>query len=171
MFEGLFDRVLRPTGAFAEDLRLAGYDPRRAQPEYPTRVWHACLDVARRHVHAGLAPEEAYRRLGQALTRGFLDTLVGKLLGAAVSLLGPDGVMVRLHRFWGSGQPDARVRTEQVGPRDWRVHVEGPLVIPPFAAGVLEGILTWVKAPEVRVTVADPTPGHVVLHATWRETD
>ena len=49
LFEGLA-RALQPEGAFADDLRAAGFDPRAPKIRYPTSVLLATLDVAHPHL-------------------------------------------------------------------------------------------------------------------------
>ena len=50
-FEGLFVKVLKVDGDFAEDLRKAGFDVARQQPSYPSPVFKACMEIGCRHVY------------------------------------------------------------------------------------------------------------------------
>ena len=169
VFEGLFDRVLRPRGAFAAELREAGYDPQHRRAEYPTHVFHACLEVARRHAHPGLSVDAANHQLGRALAEGYLSTLVGALVSSTFPLLGPDGVLRQLHRVWARGQPDVRVVTERVGERHWRVLMEGGDVLAHVGAGSLERGLEPTGAHGVRCEVLEAAPTRFVLRVTWQE--
>jgi hypothetical protein len=76
MFEGLYVKVLKPTGAFRDDLAKAGFDVQALRPEYPMDVWVACLDVTAKHLHPTLERFAAWRLIGRDFITGFLDTIV-----------------------------------------------------------------------------------------------
>lgn len=167
VFEGLFDRVLRPQGAFAEALRAAGYDPERRRSEYPTRLWHACLELARAHVYPGLTRDEAYHQLGRGLAQGYLSTMIGALVASTLPLWGPEGLLRSLHRIWARGQPDVLVVTERMGTRHWRVLMKGRDVEPHLGAGTLERGLERTGARGVRCEVVEGSSTRFELRVTW----
>jgi uncharacterized protein (TIGR02265 family) len=167
-FEGLFVRALQPTGAFAEALRAAGYEvgsPPRA--EYPTRVWQACVDLARRHTFPQLPRPEGERRLGERFMDGFFQTLSGKLLGATLPVLGPDTVMQRLPRLWASSQPNMGVATTRVAERHWTVTLRERGVMADFCVGVISAVLKRTRV-EPELVVAEHDAEHCVLTVRWR---
>ncbi|MBI5543933.1 MAG: DUF2378 family protein [Deltaproteobacteria bacterium] len=86
LFEGLFGE-LKPTGAFADELKAAGWDPAKMQIAYPDPVWGACVRCACRHVHPNLSEEQAERELGRTWIRGFGRTLTGRLALAVLPAL------------------------------------------------------------------------------------
>jgi len=167
VFEALFVRALQPGGRFAEELRAAGYDvgsPPRA--EYPTQVWRACVEVARRHTFPRLPQAEGERRLGGLFLEGFLQTLAGKLLSATLPMLGTGMVLQKLQRAWSSSQPNLEVSTAQVAERHWRVTLREEGVLVEHCAGLLEGILRRTRVqPEVKVLERSAT--HCVLDVRW----
>lgn len=167
-FEGLFVRTLQPQGAFADQLRAAGYDVKAPRDRYPRRVWQACVELARKHEYPTRPPEEGFRLLGQRFAEGFRQTLTGKLLGAALPMLGPEAVMQRLPKVWASSQPNLRVQPAQLGPGHWEVTFEDQGIMTDFCAGLLDGLLAVLRVPEPRVQVRVKEPARCVLVVRWR---
>lgn len=168
-FEGLFVRTLQPTGAFAEELRKAGYDPSAPpRPEYPTRVWQACIDVARQHTFPALPRAEGERQLGRRFIDGFFQTLTGKMLGATLPMLGPGMVLQKLKRAWSSSQPSLDCTSEELAPGSWRVTLRERGIMADFCAGLLEGLLKRTRV-QAQVAVAERSPEHCALTVRWSE--
>lgn len=140
-FEGLFQRALKPAGAFAEELRAAGYDLRQPRPKYPTRVWRDCLGVALRHVHAGKPPEQGMRLLGHAFIDGFSDTIMGKLVSVALPLLGPDRITQKFPKYWEATRPGVKIETIVENANRRRLVFRDPHPMPDFVAGIIEAAL------------------------------
>jgi len=151
-------RALQPTGAFAEELRTAGYDVLHPRAEYPTRVWNACLEVARRHTFPTQPRAEGQRRLGHLFMEGYFRTLQGKLAGATLPMLGPASVVKKLRSAWSPSQPDIALESVELAPADWRVTLGQEGIVAEFCAGLIETILerTHVK-PEAKVLESSAT--------------
>jgi uncharacterized protein (TIGR02265 family) len=140
-FEGLFQRALKPEGAFAEQLRVAGYDLSKPLTRYPTRVWRACLEVARRHVHPSKSPEEGMRLLGHAFIAGFFDTIIGKLVAVALPLLGPERLIQKFPKYWEATRPGVTIETMVDSPTRHRLLFRDPHPMPDFVAGIIQAAL------------------------------
>ena len=169
VFEALFVRALKPTGRFAEELRAAGYDcAAPPRPEYPTRVWRACVEVARRHTFPQLPPTEGKRRIGELFMEGFLQTLTGKLLGATLPMIGPDTVLRKLKQAWTSSQPSLEVSTREVGERQWEVTLREEGILAEHCAGLLEHALKRTRV-KPQVAVREQSAAHCVLAVSWRD--
>jgi uncharacterized protein (TIGR02265 family) len=167
MFEALFVRALKPQGAFAEELRGLGYDPARAQPQYPTEVWVACLGAARRHVHGGLETGPAYRALGQAFVQSFLDTLAGKVVAVALPLLGPEGLLKRIPRYLTMGRSDLSWELRSAEPRHWVGRLRDPYEVPAdFLGGIIEVLMARLHSPAT-LRVLPQGPGLSDLDIRW----
>jgi uncharacterized protein (TIGR02265 family) len=139
MFEAIFSRTLKPTGAFAEELLREGFDLKHVRPEYPTQVWVACLAVARRQAFGTLSDEAAYRGIGRAFVDGFLNTLAGKIVVVAIPFLSSEGFLKRMPRYMSLGRSDVHLELTQVGPKRFTGTVSDPFRVPPnFLAGILE---------------------------------
>ena len=148
MFEALFDRRLEPTGAFAAELKAAGYDPATAVPTYPTEVWSRCLEVARRHCWPQLSVADAYRKLGSEFTEGFLETLLGHMVGVAIPFMTPQSFVRRLASYLRLGRTDAGLTVELTRdePFTSEVTVHNPAGVPgTFVAGIIDAVLTRMK--------------------------
>ncbi len=126
MFEGLYDKLLKPEGPFREQLKAAGYDAARAQPGYPIEVWVACLDVTWKARFPTLERHEAWRAIGRAFIEGYLDTLVGRLVSVALPFLTPKSFLQKSPRFLGAGVEGASVELEWKSDREVLVTLRGP---------------------------------------------
>jgi uncharacterized protein (TIGR02265 family) len=164
--EGLFVRGLKPTGAFAEELRGVGLDLQRLEPTYPLSIWYAALRVARRHVAGHLDEEAGWRLLGDRFIAGFFDTLVGKLLAVGVPLLGPDKTLQRIARSWSTAQPTMRAEPVKEAEGRWRVTLHQQGVLPDFCAGILQSALVRANV-QPQVDVLERGPGRCVLQVRW----
>lgn len=112
MFEGLFVRALRPTGAFKERLREKGYDLDRRQTSYPLAVFEDCLDVAAAELFPELDRAQAWERLGRLFIGGYFQTLVGRMISATLPFMSPRLFVGRVPRFMTTGLQGAEVRLE-----------------------------------------------------------
>lgn len=141
MFEALFDRRLKPTGAFLEELKAAGYDALHAQTKYPTEVWTKCLSVARRHRWGELSEADAFRHIGREFTIGFLETIVGRFVGAAIPFMSAESFLNRLASYFRMGREDSRLAFDIVerGKGSARIIVHNPAAVPgSFVAGMID---------------------------------
>lgn len=132
MFEALFDRRLKPAGAFADELKRAGYDALEARPKYPTQVWLQCLRVARRHRWPQLSEAEAYRQLGREFSEGFLETMVGRLVAVALPFMSPESFLRRLASYFRMGREDSGLAFDvvELAPGSARIEVHNPAEVP-----------------------------------------
>lgn len=169
MFEALFDRRLKPGGAFADELRAAGYDPSRATTKYPTQIWVRCLELARTHVYATLELSDAYRHIGREFTRGFLETLSGKLIGAAVPFMTPKSFLRRLANYMRMGRNDDALTfdlTEETATSVVAV-VHNPSAVPGgFVAGMVDVAMEKLKTKHT-IVIEQKTPFDYVLRINW----
>ncbi len=167
MFEGLFDRVLKPEGAFLEALKAAGYDPATPKPVYPMAVWHRCLDVVAKHRFAQLPTADAYRATGRAFMAGFFETLVGRLIAAALPFLSPKTFVQRSPRFLRTGVNELETELEWLSDTKARVVMHGPHADACFVtAGVIEVSFERLRVP-VRVEGRNLPNGDNELTIDW----
>ncbi|MCI0572583.1 MAG: DUF2378 family protein [Myxococcaceae bacterium] len=166
IFEGLFVHGLQARGAFATELCEAGYDARRPERDYPSRVLKACLEVACRHAHPGLPQTQAMRRLGERFWQGFLRTQLGRLVQATPLGSGPEGLLKRLPRTFNLASSALRIAVHQEGERDWRVEVWERHALPDFAAGVIARVLV-LNGVAAQVDVAERSAERFALQVRW----
>jgi uncharacterized protein (TIGR02265 family) len=170
MFEALFDRRLKPTGAFLEQLRGAGYDSASSEARYPTEVWVRCLELARAHRYPQLSREEAYRHLGREFGAGFLETLVGALVSVALPFMTPASFLQRLSGYFRLGRSDSGLTFTivETRPTACRVVVHNPAAVPgTFVAGMIDAALVRVT-PDWSVEVLHTTATDYSLLVQWR---
>lgn len=167
IFEALYKHSVPVTPELEADLARAGYDLRNPAAEYPLGVFNACLAAAHRHVHPTLSVAEAHRQLGQALTRGFFGTMVGKILSKVLPLLSVPGYLKRLSQHMKMGSDEMTITPVQVGERAWRIEYR---VVPGsshhFSLGTLEGGLALVTK-TAKVRLESLSPERYDLHVTW----
>jgi uncharacterized protein (TIGR02265 family) len=165
-FEGLFENVLRPEGAFREALREAGYDVRLPQDTYPLPVWRAALRVARAHAHPELPEAQAYRALGREVIHGLAQTLVGRVFALAVPMLGAARCVAKLPTYLRSSRADVKVITRALDVRLWEVEILDRDPLPEFVAGSVEAILQLARVVP-RVEVEMQGPDSYRLRVSW----
>jgi uncharacterized protein (TIGR02265 family) len=166
-FEGLFRRVLKPQGAFLEELKRTGYDPQHERASYSLEVWDAALKLAARHVHPGAPRDEALRRLGAAFLSGFFETLTGRLVSSALPLMGAEALLKHLPRPWAVAAPGTVVETRQVAPGCWELVVRHPSPQPDFDLGMLTALLQRVQAKDASIEMLDRRPNGYTAQVRW----
>jgi uncharacterized protein (TIGR02265 family) len=166
MFEGLFVRGLPPEPSFHADLKAVGVDVERLLPRYPIKVWLDAIAVARRHFFPGHTQQQADWQLGRLFTQGFLDTLIGRAVGAVLPMLGPARMLERSQRNISVGRPDIRVTIQVVGETERCLLFEDAEPLPDFGAGCTEAGLERGRA-KAQVTVEDRQATSYVLRVRW----
>lgn len=168
LFEGLFVHSLgaKPGTPLGEALRRAGYDLSRQEASYPRSVWKAALEAAAREAYPHLAPEAALRDLGVRFLEGFFQTMAGRAVALLAPMLGPEGVLKRMPRFFTMGSQGTELAVHEEGKRAWRLEVQDRHPVPDFTAGVIIASLLRAGV-EPQVSVGERGPERFVLHATW----
>lgn len=168
MFEALFQRRLKPTGDFLEALRRAGYDLAHPEPEYDEAVFQRCLEIAREHAFSDVSRREGLTRLGSELVDGYFEeTIAGKVVAAALPLVGPERMVKTLPRRMRTGISDlGEVRTEELGERRWKVAFPDKNPMPEFVAGALQRTMERTCS-NPRVTVQYDVRSHTELIVEW----
>jgi uncharacterized protein (TIGR02265 family) len=166
MFEGLFVRGLPPEPSFHGDLKAVGVDVERLLPQYPIKVWNEALDMARLHFFPGHTQQQADWQLGRLFTQGFLDTLIGRAVGAVLPMLGPARMLERSQRNISVARPDVRVTIQVVGKTERCLLFENLAPRPDFTAGCTEAGLERGRV-KAQVTVEDRKATSYVLRVRW----
>ena len=170
IFEATFIKPFEPLDdAFVAALRQAGFDPHNMQVSYPNSVFNACLDAAHRTKLPTLTPEKAYWALGRGMTRGFAQTLLGKVVVTGFSLLGPMRLLRKYPSTLSMDDTDVRMTFEEKGKQHAVLHVTyGAPTRPEFTAGIVEAGLEMAKA-KPTVTLNNLRPGAYDIEVTWTE--
>ncbi len=147
-FEGTFLRGLKVDEAFRAELKQKlGIDLQRPEPRYPTRLWRDALDLAVQRYFANRDPNEARRELGRVALEGFLSTISGRFMGAALStLIGPEALMKRMPKFFQLARPGLDVTAREEAKGQWRGVWRDPYPDPYFTLGLVEGAGKRTKA-------------------------
>lgn len=166
VFEGLFARLLKPEGAFAVDLRAAGYDVDNPRLRYPTSVLLASLDVAARHVYPELPLHEAHHKLGQRFADRYLATILGRVTRTLILALGVDKFLMQLPKIVTLTSTGLSARAQPRGPGEFQLVFQGDFVSPDFIAGALEGGAQDVSILKLRAEVVRREPPEFELKIT-----
>lgn len=165
VFEGLFVQALEGAASMRPQLKRLGVDLDRLEPRYPAVTFIAALDVASDTLFPQQPRWQGHRELGHRFVAGFVKTILGALLGAASSVVGPAGILRRFPGGFRRGRPDLEVSSREETPGHWRMCFRGAQISGPFTQGVLEGILRRAKiAPTV---VLEPVDGGFDLSISW----
>lgn len=167
-FEGLFVQSLKVDGAVAAKLREIGFDPARMETSYTVDVWRKALTVASLEYYPAMSPQQAEFELGSRMVKGYLDTIVGKVIQAALPFLSADSLCTRLPRFFSSGIEGQVKKPEvaKVGDRHYTCTLYGEQGVPWFTAGAVDATLRLTKV-KPKVTVASVKPEAFTVDITW----
>ncbi len=167
-FEGMFIRALKVDEVVAGKLREIGFDVKRMEPSYSVEVWRNALQVAGREYYPNLTPAAAEFELGTRMVNGYFETLIGKVLNAAMPFLSADTLCLRLPRFFSSGieGPVKVPVVKKVGERHYTVTLFGEQGVPWFTAGAVDATLRLVKVKPV-VQVAEMKADSFTVEMTW----
>lgn len=162
MFEGLFIRVLKPEGAFKTQLRLAGFDVDRLEPRYNEEVFGRALHIATEQAFGDDDVATAHRRLGRALIEGYFGTILGRVTGTLIPLLGVGGTLRRIAQIWQVPQPGMAISAEVENRGRWLVRFRDRVMSADLVAGILGAALQRAD-PTVRVEVVERRVGAGVV--------
>jgi len=167
VFEGLFRRALRVDhdSPLADALREVGFDLRVPKGRYPSEVWRAALDVAARHRFPDLTLEQGHHELGRLFTAGFFETIIGKVIGSIVPLLGTDLWLARMPKFANMTSTGLSLEVERAGEKRWRLRYRSRTASAHFVTGALLGGVDRTKVP-VSIEIEARTPGGFDLLVT-----
>ncbi len=164
VFEGLA-RQLKPTGAFADELKQAGFDPERLEAKYDEAVFARTIEVAARHVFPEVLLEVAHTKLGNALIDGYFETILGRVTGALMPVLGVGGALKRVQRLWTIAHHAMRITAENDGPNTWAISFSNAVMTSDLVAGILQAALSRADK-RVKVHVVTRMPGGGTLRVT-----
>lgn len=148
MFEGLYDRVLKPDGEFRDAIKAAGYDSANPKNEYPIAVWQGCLEATARYKHPGLDRDAALRAIGRSFLNGYFETIVGRLIAAAFPYFSPRSFVTRVPRLLRAGIKELETDLEWQSKTKARLVLHGPHEGACFmSAGIAEECFARLKVP------------------------
>ncbi|NTX02278.1 DUF2378 family protein [Myxococcus sp. CA040A] len=152
LFESLV-RCANPDAAMRADFLAAGYDVDKPRASYPSSVFLACQSLVLRTTYGGLASKQAQREMGRDLLRQYFDTLVGRVVGMALKVAGPERAMKRVALSFSSVFEPVNIQTALLAPQDYRVKFRDYPFPAEAAAGTCEGALKQAGALSVTVDV------------------
>lgn len=158
LFEGLFVRALDVSGPLAEELKAAGFDRQRPRPKYSSEVFRECLEVARRHRYPELSREDALHAMGRAFFGGFRQTILGSVMTAALSVLGPRTLLTKIPGRLQRLRTDVRAELQKRSDKEFVLSVQDPVEVGDFFAGAMEEGLKLAGATQLKLT-SQPRPG------------
>ncbi|MFZ5438839.1 MAG: DUF2378 family protein [Myxococcota bacterium] len=165
VFEGLFVRELRPTGAFSEDLKRIGFDVTRLEPRYPELVFLRAVEVAARHAYPEATLHEAHFFLGSRTIAGYFSTILGRVTATMIPVLGVASTLKRVTSLWTVAQPAMRISAERA-PEGFIVSFENDALTADLVAGMLqEGLRRAERELTCAVLERRPGGGRVLVRA------
>ena len=105
VLEGLFVRELKPAGAFKEALKRIGVEPERLEPRYSEETFRKAIDVAAEHAYPGLSLEDAHFKVGERVIAGYFATILGRVSGGLIPIIGVKRTLGRISQLWTVPQP------------------------------------------------------------------
>lgn len=160
---------LGPHGSAWAELRAAGFDPAEPREGWPVEVFHASVQVLRRHRFGALPEAEGLRRTGHLWVEGYLATPVGQVIAAGLRGTTPEQALRRLVQHVKTARHDAAIQLEGVTERSWRLRLMQAEVLPDFNQGVFEAVLSGAVTGTagVEVQVESTLPPFTTLLVRW----
>ncbi|MFZ5446605.1 MAG: DUF2378 family protein [Myxococcota bacterium] len=166
MIEGLF-RAHPADEALTRALSALGVDLKRLEPRYPSPTWAKVLEATRQHWFPRLDADEGTRQVGYEFSRGFQETLGGKMVLATLPLLNPMTLLMRWPRFVKLGRSDMLFSATKLGEKSVRLDATDPAGISPyFSVGILGFIFERLRVTP-RVRVERQPPSSFTLFYEW----
>jgi uncharacterized protein (TIGR02265 family) len=167
-FEGLFIQALKVQGPTVDKLRAVGFDIKRMESSYSVDVWRKSLEVARLEYFPQLSQTDGDFQLGATMVDGFLKTIIGTLIRAAIPFLSADAFCVRLPRFFSSGiEGDFRKPAlVKLGDKRYAVTLFGEQGVPWFTAGAIDAALRLTKVTP-NIVVSEVKAESFTVNITW----
>ncbi|MFT3713654.1 MAG: DUF2378 family protein [Archangium sp.] len=165
VFEALFIHGLK--GEFNDALKSAGFDAKAPLAEYPLTTFGACLDVvAASPKFAALPRDDAYRKLGTMFIEGILATMLGKVVGVAILLSGPERTGKKVPSLIKSDYGvSSTFRVVEKKRFEMASEAGVPLFTGPYFAGIMEEAIR--RARGVPNVTCRSENGSFVLDYTW----
>lgn len=165
LFSGIRERV---TPDLKHAVRALGIDlDKKLLPAYPKQVWVEVVDAVARAISPGVAASQAHRELGHAISDGFAESVMGRLMAPGVRLMGVRRMMLRLPKSLTLSNNFMRVTVVETGPRAVRVDVNEAVPSADFLCGVIEAIGSYAGASRCEVSATGD--GQVSFSVTWTE--
>jgi uncharacterized protein (TIGR02265 family) len=167
IFEGLFIRALKVRGPICQRLAAVGFDCQKMEPTYPVDVWRKSVQVAATEYYPTLPLNEAQFQLGSRMLQGYLETLVGKVIAAAMPFLSADTLCKRLPRLIAGGNKGMTPPTvTYLEPGHYQLTLFGEQSIPWFTAGTIDASLRANRVTP-QVVVKSSTLEQTMIDIRW----
>jgi uncharacterized protein (TIGR02265 family) len=168
---GLFQVALKgklSPGAL-EQLRAAGLDvDREVAVAYPFAQWKRLLEIAALDFSPSVGRDEAYRRLGEQLVLGLVETVPGRAMMAMGRLMGPAKTLARMNRNFRNSDNFVQGRLTELGPGHFEFWLNETLGQPTFYQGILLASVAVAGAREPRVDIVSVEEPACTYHIHWK---
>lgn len=169
-FEGLFSKDVRSRIApeFKPQLLKLGINlDKPFNPAYPVEVWANAVAATSRHLYPTATAEEAQRLIGRDTIAGFGETMVGKAMFAMLRLIGITRTLERSARSYAASSNYTQVTLTKTGPTSYDFQLNEMHTLPQFDMGIVEGMLTYLGAKQLNVTLKSKNVDGFTLHLEW----
>ena len=171
-FSGLYQEVRAGLSPEAHDrlLREAGVDFRRALlPAYPAATFARVVQVMGEELYPDVPRDEALRRMGRRVLKGYLGTFIGRSVVTVARLVGVRRTLRQMTKNFRSSDNFTVAEVEEDGPGAMRVWLNDALGMPAYYAGFFEVVVEGSGGKVVRVLVERSEPPAVTLRVEWDE--
>jgi uncharacterized protein (TIGR02265 family) len=157
VLEGLFVRELKPTGAFKAALERIGIHLERLEPRYSEETFKKAIELAAEHAYPGVSREEAHFKIGERVIAGYFATILGRVTGGLIPVIGVKRTLGRVSQLWTVPQPGMRISATET-PSEWLVNFQNTAMTADLVAGIIQSALRRVD-PGLTAKVLLRAPG------------
>ncbi|MFZ5440284.1 MAG: DUF2378 family protein [Myxococcota bacterium] len=160
LFKGLGPRL---TPQLKAEVRALGIDlDRKLLPAYPKELWVKVVDHVAQALDGGDL-SASRRELGRAISRGFADSVLGKIMAPGVRLMGVRPVLQRLPRSLTMSNNFLKVTVSEVEPSCMRVELSEAVPSQEFLEGVIEMMVGYAGGRSCTITASREGTATVLL--------
>jgi uncharacterized protein (TIGR02265 family) len=138
------------------------------KPGHPALIANQLTELLCRNCFGDQPLREARRLFGRASVAPYRDSVLGRVMLAAVPIMGMERIVRMIPRDFAATTNYGTRSVVEIGPRHWRCDFEDEIVYPEIIQGILEAIGNMARVPGLRVTCKRRGPQHFTFDITWQ---
>jgi uncharacterized protein (TIGR02265 family) len=135
---------------------------------HPALIANQLTELLCRNCFGDQPLPEARRLFGRASVVHYRESILGRVMLAALPIMGMDRIVRLIPRNFAATTNYGTRSVVEIGPRHWRADFEDEILYPEILQGMLESIGDLAHVPSLRVTATTRGPKHFSFDLTWQ---